>query len=455
MDAAPPIGVSERLCAFLVEARERALPEEVRAAARTSILNVIATGIAGCTDPAVAISLQTMAPFSGTPTAHLIGRPEKVDPMLAAFLNAAASNVHDFDDTHLRTIIHPAGIVVTAVLAFAETRKVSGEDALTAIALGMETTCRIGNAVSPGHYGRGWHITATCGVFGAAVAIGTLLKLDEGKMCAALGIASAQSCGLVETLGFMAKSIGVGSAARGGLTAALLAEAGLDGPKKPLEGPRGFLQVTADAPVFGEITDGLGERWEVLGNYHKPYPCGIVLNAVIDATLELITRRGEASREATKITIFGHPLLLQRADRPSVATGREAQVSAQHAVATVLVSGAGGLDAFSDAAVADPAVLALRPRVTLVEEAREGIDGVRLVAVFPDGSEETVVIEHALGTTHRPMSHGEVEDKLRAIAARAGRYPVEELIAALNAIADSPDIANILPLTLPLEGTHA
>lgn len=453
MDAAPPIGVSERLCAFLVEARGAALPEEVRAAARTSLLNVIATGIAGCTDPAVAISLQTMAPFAGAPTAHVVGRPEMVDPMLAAFLNAAASNVHDFDDTHLRTIIHPAGIVVAAVLAFAETRTVSGADALTAIALGMEVTCRVGNAVSPGHYGRGWHITSTCGVFGAAVATGTLLKLDADRMRAALGIASAQSCGLVETLGFMAKSIGVGSAARGGLAAALLAEAGLDGPQKPLEGPRGFLQVTADAPAFGEITDGLGERWEVATNLHKPYPCGIVLNAVIDATLELMARRGDMSREATTITLYGHPLLLQRADRPSVATGREAQVSAQHAVATVLVSGAGGLDAFSDAAVADPAVLALRARVTLVEEKREGIDGVRLVAIFADGSEETVVIEHALGTTHRPMSHGEVEDKLRAIAARAGSYDVEALIKALNAVAESADIATILPLTLPVQGT--
>lgn len=449
MDGASPVGVSERLAGFLVEARAMALPAAVRTEARTSLLNVVATAIAGSADPAVEIALKTMAPFAGPASAHLIGRTEKVDPPLAAFLNAAASNVHDFDDTHLRTIIHPAGIVVTAVLAFAEMRKVSGADALTAIALGMEATCRIGNAVSPGHYGRGWHITSTCGIFGAAVAIGTLLKLDATAMRNALGIASAQSCGLVETLGFMAKSIGVGSAARGGLTAALMAEAGLDGPERPLEGPRGFLRVTADAPLFEEITEGLGSRWEMATNLHKPYPCGIVLNAVIDATLALIDRCGAASREATRITLYGHPLLLARTDRPQIATGREAQVSAQHAVATVLMSGAAGLDAFSDSAVADPAVAAIRPRVHMVEEARDGIDGVRLVAVLADGREETVVIDHALGTTHRPMSHGEVEDKLRAIVGRTGALDPEPLIAALNAVETADDVAAIVPLTCP------
>jgi 2-methylcitrate dehydratase PrpD len=438
--------VSDVVSRFVTEAESAALPEEVRHQARRSLLNFMAVAVAGQGDPAVEAALRTMAPFGGPPQASLIGRPERADPLTAAWLNAMSANVHDFDDTHMRTVIHPTAPVAPPLLALCEMRRVRGRDLVAALALGMEVACRIGNAVSPGHYARGWHITATCGVFGAAVAAGRLLGLDSAQMRDALGGASAQSSGLVETLGFMAKSLGVGNAARNGLLAALLAREGFGGPARPLEGERGFLKVMGEEADPTEIAGGLGTRWEVLKNIHKPYPCGIVLNAVIDACLELRGRPGVVPEELARIELHGNPLLRQRTDRPEPAGGREAQVSAQHAVAASLLTGAAGLEQFSDAAVRDGRIQALRGRVFVVEDPEVPVPSVRLVAERRDGTRETVVVEHARGTEARPLSDAELEDKLRTLAAAAGpgrgcdAGRLIERVWSLEALEDSSEL---------------
>jgi 2-methylcitrate dehydratase PrpD len=444
--------VSRTLASFVAGSRWEDLPEKVRHEAKRSLLNCFATAFAGCRDDAVEISLKTLTEFGAAGTASLIGRAERVDPLTAAFLNAAAANVHDFDDTHLRTVIHPASPVAPALLALSEKRPVSGQDLLHALALGIEATCRIGNAVSPGHYARGWHITSTCGGFGAALAVGKVLGLDAPHLVWALGNASAQASGLVETLGFMAKSISVGGAARGGLLAAHLAAGGHDGPDAPLEGVRGFLNVTGDAPDFDEVTGGLGSRWEALSNIHKPYPCGIVLNAVIDGCLEL-REKGTAPVEAiASITLHGHPLLRQRADRPDVATGRESQVSAQHAVAITLLRGKPGLAAFTDAAVSDPAVLALRKCVRLSDDPDGAVPGVRIVVALKDGSEQEVVIAHARGTDKRPLTDAEIKEKFRTLVAEKSPAckDAEHLINAVWGLDGEKDAGKLLTFTRPI-----
>ena len=132
----------------------------------------------------------------------------------AALLNGITSHVLDYDDTHLKTIIHPAGPVASALLALAEVRPLSGRDLLTALIVGVEVECRIGNSVYPDHYDRGWHITGTAGVFGAAAAVGHAIGLDAQKMRWALGLAATQSAGLREMFGTMTKSFHPGRAAR-------------------------------------------------------------------------------------------------------------------------------------------------------------------------------------------------------------------------------------------------
>ena len=149
--------------------------------AKRSILNFFATALGSANDPAVSGALRTLLPFSGAATSAVIGRPERLDAMGAAFVNAISANLLDFDDTHLDTIIHPAAPVAAPVLALAQARGFSGQAVLVAFILGVEVECRVGNAVSPGHYARGWHITSTCGVFGAAAACAWLLGFRQAR----------------------------------------------------------------------------------------------------------------------------------------------------------------------------------------------------------------------------------------------------------------------------------
>src|SRR4029079_18257988 len=149
-------------------------------------------------------------------------------------------------------------------------RPVEGRALLHALILGIETGCRVGVGLMPTHYRRGRDITATCGIFSAAAAAGKLLGLDAPRLAWSLGHAATQSAGLVESLGSMSKSIGVGNAARHGLAHALLAEAGFTAAEQAIEGRYGFAPVTSDSVDLGAMTRGLGERWEILANAYKP-----------------------------------------------------------------------------------------------------------------------------------------------------------------------------------------
>jgi 2-methylcitrate dehydratase PrpD len=239
-------GITQNLARFVVEARWDDVPEPVRHEAKRAPLNFFAVALAGCRTGPVELALQSLAEFSDRRQATVIGRGERMDALSAAFLNAAGANVFDFCDTHLPTVIHPTAPVAPALFALAELRRVTGPDLLLAFLLGVELQCRIGGAISPGHYAKGWHITSSCGVFGAATAAGKLIGLDQGRMVWALGNASTQSSGLCECLGWPAKSISVGNAARNGLWSALLAEKGFEGPAEPIAGVQGFLNAMAE-----------------------------------------------------------------------------------------------------------------------------------------------------------------------------------------------------------------
>ena len=163
-------GVTEKLAQFVAGARWDDLPAEVVHQAKRALINFFAVALTGCREPAIETALQSLTAFSGGREATIIGRGERLDALSAAFLNAASANVLDFCDTHVPTVIHPTAPLAPALLALGELSRVTAHDAILAFVLGQEIECRIGLAMSPSHYHRGWHITATCGVFGAAAA---------------------------------------------------------------------------------------------------------------------------------------------------------------------------------------------------------------------------------------------------------------------------------------------
>ena len=430
-----------------------ALPDAVRAAGRRSLLNMVGTAIGGSNEAAIRKLAALLPAFSGPAAASLIGRSERADALWAAYINAASANIFDFDDTHVPTVIHPSAPVAPAVLALAEMlaaegKPISGRRMIEAFVLGAEVTCRLGNALHPVHYARGWHITSTCGAFGAALAAGRLLQLSPAQLVDALGHALAQGAGSVETLGTMSKSLSVGQAARAGLMSALLAAKGYTGPAAPLEGERGFLALHSDAPDFSALTDGLGSRWEILKNTFKPYPCGVVLNPVIEACLALHAQGNFSADAIASITLTGHPLLRQRTDRPNVTTGRLSQVSAQHAVAVSLLWGRADLEAFSDQAVQDPQLRELASRISFRDDPSLTFEGADVCLLLDDDRRLASRIDAAKGGLDHPMTDADLAAKLRAqIGWRGIDLDADKLIISLEAIEDAADGAAFLAMT--------
>ncbi|MFC0400646.1 MmgE/PrpD family protein [Paraburkholderia rhizosphaerae] len=413
-----PVTATRQLAQFVARTRWSDIPEAVRHEAKRSLVNYFAVGFAGCADPSVAKAVRVYQQrLRAGDEASLIGRAERTDVLNAAALNAMTANVHDFDDTHLPTIIHPTAPVAAPLFAVSESQRMTGEALLLAFVLGVEIECRIGNAVSPSHYQRGWHITSTCGVFGAAAAAAKTMNLVDRQIADAFGYASAQAGGLVETLGTMAKSVSVGNAAKNGMLSALLAAEGLSGPARPLEGERGFLRVTADEADFKALTADLGHVWALQSNTYKPYPCGVVLNPVIEACLELARDRHGLLSDIERVELVGHPLLRERTDRPGIRTGREAQVSAQHGVAVVLATGKASLAEFSDERVADPTLRAFAGRVAFVDDNRFPVEAARVTVLLRSGESVSRTVSAARGSLAAPLSDADLDSKLKDLAA--------------------------------------
>jgi 2-methylcitrate dehydratase PrpD len=442
-------GLTRQLAEFVQRTAWEDIPAVVRHEAKRALLNYFAVSLAGSGDPDVSKALRVFERFRSGQQARLIGRVERTDLLNAASLNAMSANVFDFDDTHIPTIIHPTAPVAAALFALAETAPISGEQLLLAFVLGVEVECRLGMAISPGHYQRGWHITSTCGVFGAAAGAAKLLGLDAQQHVWALGNASAQSSGLVETLGSASKSIGVGNAARNGLLSALLAQDDFAGPQQPLEGERGFLRVMGEQPDFAQVSEGLGERWALLANTYKPYPCGVVLNPVIEACLALSIERRWSMGEVSRVELTGHPLLRERTDRPDILSGRESQVSAQHAVAVALSTGKAGLAQFSDAAVADPKLRALYPKLAFVDNADYPVESAEVRIFLQSGQTLSRRVAVSRGSLGAPLRDSDLEKKLHELAAYGGSgCAAQPLIDAVWALEQATDAGALMQLAM-------
>jgi 2-methylcitrate dehydratase PrpD len=412
--------------------------------AKRSILNFFATALGSTNDPAVTAALRTLLPFSGTATSAVIGRSERLDAMCASFVNAISANLLDFDDTHLDTIIHPAAPVAAPVLALAQARGFSGQAVLTAFILGVEVECRIGNAVSPGHYARGWHITSTCGVFGAAAGCALLLGLTAEQISNAIGIAASQSAGIIENLPSAAKNVSVGNAARNGLFAALLAGEGYSASPRAIEGPLGWARAMGDAPDLGRLTGGLGKTWEIAKNTYKPYPAGIVFHAVIDACFNLRTKLDGRTGDIVSVTVQGSALLLARGDRP-VRNERDARVSIHHCAACALLLGTAGVTEFADAAVFRPDIVSLRQKVGAELDASLPDGAARVVIRLASGETVSEIVMEAKGSLADPLSDRDIEAKLRDCARLGGTdWDIDRIIDGVWHLDKLADVSTLM-----------
>lgn len=441
-------GLAARLGAFAVETSLDAIPDAIRRSGSLALLNVVGTALGSAADPAVAGAARVMALLSGPATATVIGRDGRLDASGAAFVNAIGMNLFDYDDTHMSTIIHPSAPVAPVVLALGEERDVTGAEAMRAFLVGAEIACRVGDAVSPGHYARGWHITSTCGTFGAAAAASCLLGLDARRCGHALGVAASLAGGTIENLPTAGKNASVGAAARNGILAALLAREGYEAAPAAIEGRLGWARACGDAPDVARALHGLGEDWALALNALKPYPAGIVFHSEIDACFALREAYGLSAADIAAVTVRGDALFIARGDR-MVATAGDARVSLRHAAAAVFVRGAAGVPEFALSCVEDPAVAAFRERVTGLRDDSLPPGAVSVTVETVDGRRLSETVLHPRGSLAHPMSRADVEAKVRALAGPAWALRIDTVIDLAASLERQPSVH---PLMRALSG---
>ena len=438
---APP--VTRTLARFVATHPSRGWSEAVDREAHRTLLNWVGCAVGAARHESVQAALAAVAMLQPSPQATVLGRSDKVDMASAALLNGISSHTFDFDDTHLKTIIHPAGPVASAVLALAEVTGASGRAVIDSLVLGIDVACRVGNMMYPEHYDRGWHITGSTGMLGAAAGCARLLQLDEQQTAMALGIAASQPVGVREQFGTMTKPFHPGGAARAGLMSALMAKNGFTASPRAIEAPRGFAQTVSTKNDWKEITDELGSRFEISFNTYKPFACGIVIHPTIDAATQL-REKGVKADDVERIELRVHSLVLELTGKKEPKDGLEGKFSVYHGFAAGLVFGRAGEHEFADEIVGRPDLVALRKQVVATVDDAIDEASADVTAVLKDGRTEKVFIEHAIGSLERPLSDAQLEAKFRDLAEPViGRQQAGRLIEACRRLGDSPDAATL------------
>src|SRR5438046_1239939 len=449
------VTLAEQLGREVVAIRDGSLPPDVVARALDLLRDHLGVALGGAGEESSVVLRRGLAALGLRGGATVLGTAERLPAPHAALANGAAAHALEMDDTHQGGSLHLGATVFPAALAAAELGGAGGERVLRAAVAGYEVAARLAMALGPAaHYRRGFHLTATCGAFGAAAAAGVVLGLDAAAIAAALGIAGSQAAGSMEFLadGSWTKRFQTGWAACAGLHAAALAQAGFSGPATILEGRFGFLHAYSD----GATTVPLGARegFELMRTSLKPHACCRYMQGPIDAVLALRAAHPIAPDAVERVEVgmlaAGFPIVCEPAEakrRPASVV--EAQFSLPFGVAVALARGAASPAEFAPACLRDPTVGALMERVV-------GVRDPALDAAFPRAWPCWVRItlrgrppleahiQHPRGDPESFLTPAELERKFRTLASRA--LPAAALARLEAALGDFPRARSVAPL---------
>ena len=440
--------ITRAMAEFTTTTDAEAWPEAVSREALRSFFNVVGCTIGGARHGMVDIADKTLGAFAGPGQATLFGRGRKADVLHAALINGLASSIYSFDDTHETAVVHPSGPIAAAALALTELRPVSGADLLAGFALGVEMTCRLclGTTVPPADGSFAWSGTGITAGLGAAVAAGRMLKLDTQRMRVAMGLALSQASGFRAMHGTASVAFMPAHAGQMGLRAALLAEHGFTAGLSALEGHYGYLSVFCDHPDLEALAGGLGQRWEVLRNTYKPYPCGIVIHPIIDACLKLRADHRPDPDKIVSVAIQASPGAMKLCNNRNPKDEMQAHVSLHHWTALAFVRGTARIqDMDTETAVKDPALMAFQDKVNATLNESLAADQTEVTVTMADGTVHTCRIEHGIGSRLNPMSDADLEQKFFGLAEPiVGAARARELIGktwGMSALADAGELA--------------
>jgi 2-methylcitrate dehydratase PrpD len=463
-----PETLLQEVSRFAAAVRDGGVEPEILQDARRRTTDIIGIALAASGMEPAGIVGGVIEGWGGEEQAGVIGRGERYPAASAALMNGTLAHSLDYDDTHLPSVLHPSAAVVPAALAAAETSGATGRNLLAAIAAGDELVVRVGMAGYDPALGnsiffeKGLHATSIAGTLGAALVAAMVYGLGEEEISHAVAISASMGAGIIEAnrTGGTVKRIHCGWAAHAGVTAAELAAHGLTGPPTALEGRFGFLQAyLGDSADPEALTRGLGEQWELMRVFFKPYPANHFTHAGIDAAITL-REEGLRVEEIEEVELgVASPVLRTIAqpegEKARPKTGYAAQFSGPFTVATALVGGGGlgvSLDDFTDDDVEDPLKLDLASRVRCFED--EECDRIfpnQFPAVLrvhlKNGEVREARVSCNRGGPENPLSNEELEVKFRTNAGRVlPAKQVEELRCALEALGGADTMGDVTRL---------
>jgi len=430
-------GITNELATFISELKPDMIPASTRQVLLSALIDALGCGLYGLKTPWGRILGEFVQEQGGIPETGLWGTGKRVSVANAVLLAGTAVHSFDFDD-HSRAKIHPGAIVVPVALALAERQNASADLIIAAMAAGYETMNRISQAANPSRTRmRGWHLTGTTGTFAAAATASVLLGLDSATTASALGLAGTQSAGLwaFTADGGMSKRLHPGRAAQAGVTAALLAQKGFQGPRLILEAEDGgFLFAMSDSPRPEQITEDLGTRWHTDETCFKPHACCGSNHACVDAAIGLVNENAITPQDIKRI-VAGIPSVVQtqtgfdyRAD--SVLN---AQMSLRYNIAVAIVDKQVYLEQFSQERIADPLICELAGRIEIevdpeLDRLYPQIYGGRVLIETLDGKQHRSRVDYSKGMPENPMSVDDIQRKFMSLAGAGVGYEAAGLI---------------------------
>ena len=439
MNELPKIAVAEELAERIASLDPAQLPNAVRRICEDLLVDVVGLCVAARNEDYIRSAL---AAWDEDGACTVIGQERPHSAAGAAFVNGTAAHGEDFDDTFEGGPVHAGAVVVPAVLAACEKYNPDGRSALIGIAVGVECLCRLSLVAPTLTHKAGFHPTAVFGTVAAAAGVGAALRLAPRALVDALGAAGSMAGGIIEYLaeGSWTKRMHAGWAAQSGLRAALLGRAGFRGPRTVLEGVHGLFHGFAHTARgdYEALTGEFGNRWVTETLAFKPYPCGTMTHPYIDCARRLADR-GIKSAEIEEIVCevaegTVHRLWEPLAAKQRPANGYAGKFSTPYCIAAGFIRGNVGLSDFTDAAVRDPAALALAGKVRYDVDPDnpypKSFTG-HIRAVLPGGRTVEERQPHLRGGAHEPLPREDIEEKF-ALNARHGGWSVERTAAALK-----------------------
>ncbi len=420
----------EQIAEKIVAIRYSDLPKEAVGWAKAAILDTVGVTLAGASEDCARIVERVLAAESaGGGDCLIFGGDRRVPPLVAALVNGTAAHALDFDDVSNSLGGHPSAPILPALFALAETQDCDGRAFIAAYVAGFETETRIARGVHFHHYEKGWHPTATLGVFGATAACCHLMRLSAAQTAQALAIAASFASGIKANFGTMTKPLHVGHTARNGLFAALLARDGYTADNRALEHPQGFLMVYNGEGNFDAdaILKDWGNPYDVTrpGPAFKQYPCCGSTHPALDALLALRGEHAMPADTVVRIDSWTHPRRLAHTNRPDPKTGLDAKFSVQYCLARAALQGEVRLEDFEGDAYDDPSVRTLMTRIHAAPHpdagtANEEALGAEVRVTFADGEVIAKKVSAALGRgPDNPMPAGALTAKFMNCASRA------------------------------------